>query len=118
MTREEQICSQSVRYTKETHSPSSVSDFQAAMNIAVMKAFRAGAQWSDKTMLQEVLEWLKENFYEHERFSFDFDEDSPYECPVICDFESKEDMLQAFKERFNVVDNCEQQYPSDFINDR
>lgn len=48
MTREEQICSQSVKYTKETHSPSSTSEFQTAMNIAVMKAFIAGAQWADE----------------------------------------------------------------------
>lgn len=68
--------------------------------------------------LKEVLEWLDENFYEHEGFSFDFDEDRPYECPVICDFESKEQMLQSFKDRFNIVDGCDQQYPSDFINDR
>ena len=67
---------------------------------------------------KEALNWLKENFYEHVCFSFDFDEDSPYECPVICDFESKEQMLQSFKERFNIGDACDQQYPSDFINDR
>lgn len=118
MSREEQICSQGIRYTKETHSPSSVSEFQAAMNIAVVKAFTAGAQWADETILQEVFKWLDENFYEHECFSFDFDEDRPYECPIICDFKSKKQMFQLFKERFNIVDDCDQQYSSDFINDR
>ena len=52
--------------------------------------------------LKQVLEWLEENFSEHEDFSFDFVEDTPYQCPVICDFESKEEMLQSFKERFNI----------------
>ena len=89
MTREEQICNQSVKYVKETYSPSTMSEFQAAMNMTAMKSFIAGAQWADKSILQKVLEWLDENFYEHECFSFDFDEDSPYECPVICDFESE-----------------------------
>lgn len=55
-----------------------------------------------KEALKEVLKWLEENFYEYDYFSFDFDEDLPYECPVICDFESKEQMLQSFKERFNI----------------
>ena len=52
--------------------------------------------------LKQVLEWLEENFSEHEDFSFYFVEDTPYQCPVICDFESKEEMLQSFKERFNI----------------
>ena len=34
MVREEQICKQSVKYVKETHSPSSISEFQTAMNIS------------------------------------------------------------------------------------
>lgn len=55
-----------------------------------------------KEAYKEVLGWLKENFYEHERFSFDFVEDTPYQCPVECNFESKEQMLQSFKERFNI----------------
>lgn len=52
--------------------------------------------------LKEVLKWLEENFSEHEDFSFDFVEDTPYQCPIICDFESKEKMLRSFKERFNI----------------
>lgn len=48
MTREEQICDQSVKYVKETHSPSSVTECQAAMNISVVKAFTAGAKWADE----------------------------------------------------------------------
>lgn len=63
---------------------------QKAINLSREEAYK------------EVLKWLEDNFYEHEPFSFDFDEDSPYECPIICDFESKEQMLQSFKERFNI----------------
>lgn len=99
MNREEQICKQSVIYTKETHSPSSISDCQAAMNIAAVKAFTAGAQWADKTMLQEVLKWLGENFYNkidmYHDYSFDI-------IGLNSDFISKEQMLQSFKERFNI----------------
>lgn len=101
MTREEQICSQSVRYTKETHSPSNVSEFQAAMNIAVMKAFIAGAQWADKTMLQEVLYWLEDA-------TIDDSDGCDYPIVSFTCFENKEQMLQSFKERFNIVDCCDQ----------
>lgn len=94
MTREKQICNQSVRYTKETHSPSSVSECQAAMNIAVVKAFTAGAQWADKTMLQEVLEWLKKHTYSiHYRKEH---------CDFGINFESEEEMIQTFKKQFNI----------------
>ena len=61
MIREKQITAKASAYVKDTHSPSHVSDFQAAMNIAAGKAFIAGAKWADKTILQEVLEWLDEN---------------------------------------------------------
>lgn len=93
MTRKEQIHNQSIKYIKETHSPSSASEFQAAMNIAVVKAFTAGAQWADKTILQEVLKWLNENFYNVHVLHDD---------RLKGDFESKEQMLQSFKERFNI----------------
>lgn len=63
---------------------------QKAINLGREEAFK------------EVLEWLEENFYEHENFSFDFVEDIPYQCPVECEFESKEEMIQSFKERFNI----------------
>lgn len=68
----------------------------------VMTNFIAGARWANNNMLKEVLEWLDENFYEHEDFSFDFVEDTPYQCPVRCDFENKEHMIKSFKERFNI----------------
>lgn len=48
MIREKQIISKASTYVKDTHSPSHVSDFQAAMNIAAGKAFIAGAKWADE----------------------------------------------------------------------
>ena len=57
-------------------------------------SFIAGAQWADRTMLQEVLEWLKKHTY------------SIYDRKEHCDFginfESEEQMLQSFKEYFNI----------------
>lgn len=56
--------------------------------------FIEGAKWADKTILQEVLEWLKKHTY------------SIYDRKEHCDFginfESEEQMLQAFKEHFNI----------------
>ena len=56
--------------------------------------FVEGAKWADKTILQEVLEWLKKHTY------------SIYDRKEHCDFginfESEEQMLQAFKEHFNI----------------
>lgn len=118
MTREEQICNQSVRYTKETHSPSNVSECQAAMNIAVMKAFIAGAQWADKTILQEVLGWLKEHCWRRETTASFLMQEDPPSYEIVMNFESGEELFQSFKERFNIGDVCDQQHPSDFINDR
>ena len=93
MTREEQICKQSVEYVKETYSPSIMSEFQAAMNMAAMKSFIAGAQWADETMLQEVLKWLDENF---------LDVHVLHDDRLEGDFDNKEQMLRSFKDRFNI----------------
>lgn len=62
-------------------------------------SFIAGAQWADKTMLQKILEWLDENF-----FTSDIESSDSYipEYVLSGNFESKEEMLQSFKERFNV----------------
>ena len=81
------------------------------MNIAAGKAFIAGAEWADKTMLQKVLEWLEE-------MTIDDADGCGHPVVSFTSFDYKEAMLQSFKERFNIVDNCDQEYPSDFINDR
>ena len=70
----------------------------------VMTHFIAGAQWADKTMLQEVLEWLDENFYNKIDMHPDY-YNSEYNFDIIglnSDFISKEQMLQSFKEQFNI----------------
>lgn len=61
-------------------------------NVAM--AFIEGARWADETMLQKVLEWLKKHTY------------SIYDRKEHCDFginfESEEQMLQSFKNHFNI----------------
>lgn len=63
-------------------------------------SFIAGAQWADKTMLQKILEWLDENFFTGEQ------EISQYSIEVESilksTFSSKKEMLQSFKEQFNI----------------
>lgn len=58
-------------------------------------SFIAGAQWADKTMLQEVLYWLEDAT---------INDADGYGNPTVfftcCD--NKEEMLQSFKERFNI----------------
>lgn len=46
---------QAMKYLQEHHSPSELSDFQAAMNIAVAKAI-------DST-INKSIEWLKDNIH-------------------------------------------------------
>jgi len=54
-------------------------------------------------VLQEIVKWLEDNFYDYEDCNpFDFIEDTPYQCPVRCDFENKEQMIKSFKEKFNI----------------
>ena len=57
---------QAMKYLHEHHSPSEVSDFQAAMNIAVAKAI-------DST-INKACEWLN-NFYSEDRHCFLVKED-------------------------------------------
>lgn len=59
--------------------------------------------WGREEALREILQWLEDNFYDHEDCNpFDFVEDTPYQCPVRCDFENKEHMIKSFKEKFNI----------------
>lgn len=44
-----------MEYVETNHSPSDTSDCQAAMNIAVAKAFMAGAEWADEHPSQQVV---------------------------------------------------------------
>ena len=49
--------------------------------------------WGRLETLQEVLKWLDENFY---------DVHVLHDDRLEGDFESKEEMLQSFKEQFNI----------------
>ena len=55
--------------------------------------FIEGAKWADKTILQEVLEWLEVHFS---------DVHVLHDDRLEGNFGSKEQMLQSFKERFNI----------------
>ena len=50
-----QTSEQAMKYLQEHHSPSEVSDFQAAMNIAVAKAIAS--------TINKAVEWLKDNIH-------------------------------------------------------
>lgn len=71
---------QAMKYLQEHHSPSEVSDFQAAMNIAVAKAI-------DST-INKSIEWLKDNIHYD-----DFGGNMEWLVP----FENDECMIQHFK---------------------
>jgi hypothetical protein len=58
-------------------------------------SFIAGSKWADKTILQEVLEWLEE-------ITNDGDDGCDSSMVYFTPFDYKEQMLQSFKERFNV----------------
>jgi hypothetical protein len=61
MSRVKEIHNSAFDYLKANHSPSDVSECQAAMNIAVYKAYVAAAKWADKTIIEKACEWLQEN---------------------------------------------------------
>ena len=68
--------------------------------------------------LNEVLKWLKEHCWRRETIGSILMQDDPPSYEIVMNFESGEELFQSFKERFNISDECDQQYPSDFINDR
>lgn len=101
MTREEQIKEASIAFT-EANCPRAIGgdyfkDLIAPFNIN--QDFIEGAKWADKTMLQEVLEWLNKNFFTGDIEGYY--SDVP-EHIVQGKFDCKEEMIQAFKERFNI----------------
>ena len=53
---------ESLQYLKENHSPSEMSDFQAAMNIAVVKAFDAGKKQGEQKPC--MIQWKGDNLKE------------------------------------------------------
>lgn len=62
------------------------------MYKALIRSMRSSKYAGREEILKEVLEWLDSNTYDS------MEED----LPVQVDFTLKEDMLQSFKERFNI----------------
>lgn len=89
-----QIFDKSVEYV-EIYSRSVPIEFREPINGHIEKAFIAGADWADKTMLQEVLKWL-------DKLTIDDADCCGHPIVSFTYFESKEQMFQSFKERFNV----------------
>ena len=58
-------------------------------------SFIEGAKWADKTILQEILYWLEDA-------TIDDADGCCYPIVSFTCFDNKEQMLQSFKERFNI----------------
>jgi hypothetical protein len=70
----------------------------------ILEALDKGKEIGKKEVLKDVLDWLDENFYNKLDMHSDYNSDE-YSFDVIglnSDFISKEQMLQSFKERFNI----------------
>lgn len=79
MTRKEQIKDAAIYYE-----PGNMRD-----------SFIEGAEWADETILKEVIEWLDDGTIDHS---------DEYADPIVAFtiFDNKEQMLQSFKDRFNI----------------
>ena len=54
--------------------------------------------WGKEEALRDVLQWLEDNFYDYEDCNpFDFIEDTPYQCPVRCDFGHNSHSMEMLK---------------------
>lgn len=97
MTREEQIKNASIAYTEVNCSKAIGGDYfrNKIKQFNTNHDFIEGANWADKTMLQEVLEWLENRTIDHS---------DEYADPIVTFtiFDNKKQMLQSFKERFNI----------------
>lgn len=91
-----QIFDKSAEYV-EIYSRSIPIEFRDPINGHVGKAFIAGAQWADRTILQEVLIWLDEHTYDEQYLL-----NTTPDAVGIAPYHTKEAMLRAFKERFNI----------------
>lgn len=66
----------------------------------VLSALDKGKEIGKKEVLKDVLDWLDKNFYNKiDLIDYSFDITG-----LNSDFISKEQMLQLFKERFNIVE--------------
>jgi hypothetical protein len=74
------------------------------INELILETLDKGKEIGKKEVLKDVLDWLDENFYNKLDMHSDYNSDE-YSFDVIglnSDFISKEQMLQSFKERFNI----------------
>ena len=67
-------------------------------NNMVLSALDKGKEIGKKEVLKDVLDWLDKNFYD----KIDMIDYSFCITGLNNDFDSKEQMLQSFKERFNI----------------
>ena len=73
-------------YVEKNYSVSD-NDFQNAMNIAAMKAFVAGAEWSKKKTVEEACMWLKKMMQGH--LVLEVLTGEHYEADLIKDFKKE-----------------------------
>lgn len=74
------------------------------INELILETLDKGKEIGKKEVLKDVLDWLDENFYNKIDMHSDYNSDE-YSFDIIglnSDFISKEQMLQSFKERFNI----------------
>ena len=70
----------------------------------ILETLDKGKEIGKKEVLKDVLDWLDDNFYNKIDMHPDY-YNSEYNFDIIglnSDFSSKEQMLQSFKERFNI----------------
>ena len=70
----------------------------------ILETLDKGKEIGKKEVLKDALDWLDENFYNKIDMHPDY-YNSEYNFDIIglnSDFSSKEQMLQSFKERFNI----------------
>ena len=104
MARVDEIHNASFDYLEANHSPPNVSECQAAMNIAVVKAYIAAAKWADETMIEKACEFMKKH---HQDYSFWDSEE--YELVFETD-----KFIEDFRARFRAqLDNIELVEPDD-----
>ena len=83
--QKKQTSEQAMKYLQEHHSPSELSDFQAAMNIAVAKAIGS--------TINKSIEWLKDNIHYD-----DFGGNMEWYVPFADDDEMVENLKKAMEE--------------------
>lgn len=77
------------------------------INELILETLDKGKEIGKKEVLKDVLDWLGENFYNKIDMHFDYNNynSDKYSFDIVglnSDFISKEQMLQSFKERFNI----------------